>query len=77
MEKIDLDAIINTTYETSFGRAEVYKFMKEAINQALILASERARTTTEPYNDWSEEGGTMYVVDKPSILNVNKLVVNS
>lgn len=69
---IDLDAIIDIKYETSFGRAEVHKFMREAIEQALILAAERGRVYYAKH-DSNVQPGTISItvrVDKASIMEV-------
>lgn len=80
MDKIDLDAIITNVKRISFdnGNAstdtQVRIMMKEAIRQALVLASEKATIYTETFSsphthEWEKR------IDKQSILDVNDLVV--
>jgi hypothetical protein len=75
MDKIDLDAILEKEcwllYTQGVATKEtVGKAMKEAIHQAVVLASEKAHTNTENcvYADQA-------IVDKQSILDVEKLIV--
>lgn len=76
MDKIDLDAIINmevvSPQRNSFTatRTNLHNLMKEAINQALVLASENAKVD-EQYDGMHSHP----IVDKQSILDVDKLIV--
>jgi len=78
-EVIDLKAIIenNTEEEINpkewpdYTEREVIELMRIAIHQALVLASEKA--TTAVYFIGDSRVGT-YIVDKQSILDVEKLV---
>lgn len=76
MDKIYLDAIINTVYPdngfpiTNMPRKDLKSLMLTAIHQALILASEKA-TAKEKHG----LAGIWLEVDKQSILDVEKLIV--
>lgn len=86
-DKIDLDAIINKIVpilmlpdddkdeeqDKASIRRQVRDMMKEAIHQALVLASEKA-TTKRVYRKRSLVWYDV-VVDKGSILAVNDLIV--
>ena len=77
MDKIDLDAIINTVYPedgfpiTNIPRKDIKSLMSAAIHQALVLASEKATThrIDVGYHEYETE------VDKQSILDVDNLIV--
>lgn len=76
MDKIDLDAIINNFKNTSrieepYTNSDFKKCMKEAIHQALVLASENAVAKENP----ADYGSGDIWVDKQSILDVEKLIV--
>jgi len=75
MDKIDLDAILKDKFtknaHTKEGIKEVVKScMKEAIHQALVLGSEKAKTQID-----LSSSNTADVIDKQSILDVEKFIV--
>ena len=74
MDTIDLDAIIlhQQVREGSgaFTWQETKEFMKEAIHQALVLASEKAKAE----GTIDEDHNVMAWVDKQSILDITKLI---
>jgi hypothetical protein len=83
MDKIDLDAIINA--HPKFGLfnptgtigEDIRAMLKEAIHQALVLASEKAQVYYAKH-DSTTQPGTISItvkVDKQSILDVEKLIV--
>lgn len=68
--KIDLNAIIEKHKDHhSSSHKSVRIMMREAIHQALVLASQNAKTLMEEYEPY------WFVVDKRSILDVEKLIV--
>lgn len=77
-DKIDLDAIIVSVWPGLVTgpneNPNIKKAMKEAIHQALVLASEHANTETIGISD-GYECWDVTSVDKQSILNVEKLIV--
>lgn len=84
MDKIDLDAIFRDVSAKPLPNVNkvpqsYYKvMMKEAIHQALVLASEKAKTkqVRKKYED--TKGDYYYIadiVDKESILDIEKLIV--
>jgi hypothetical protein len=77
-DKIYLDAIIDDKCGQPFMEEEgsmvalaedVRDALREAIRQALVLASEKARVK------WYPGDGTLQGVDKQSILDIEKLIV--
>jgi hypothetical protein len=80
MNIIDLDAIITSKRnlpggfdgEKMYSYAEVRAMIKETAHQALVLASENAKTKL--IQQHYEAGGAIEVVDKKSILDVEKLI---
>lgn len=72
MDKIDLDVIIDqdaiAKHMDVIDKSATRECMKEAIHEALVLASEKAKVK------WYPEDGTMQGVDKQSILDVEKLI---
>ncbi len=76
-DKIDLDAIIkkaeNEREEWLLDDSFMKLCMKEAIHQTLVLASEKA--VAGCIHDHRDGGGMIAVVDKQSILDVDKLIV--
>lgn len=84
--KIDLDAIINSNPMTSIlspvHKDRVKLLMKEAIHQALVLASEKAQIayshkhSTKYQRAHHEDIGDHTIwVDKQSILGIENLIV--
>lgn len=79
MDKIDLDAMANKMvddyhYLLPAIQQSIQSYAKEAIRQALVLASEKATIYTETFSsphthEWEKR------IDKQSILDVNDLVV--
>lgn len=50
--------------------------MTEAIHQALVLASEKGRIIVESENNtWANDYTDYMVIDKQSILNIEKLII--
>lgn len=77
-DKIDLDAIIEEEGKNPYYEGDVpYTFatecMKKAIHQALVLASRKAIAGC--IHDHRDGGGMIAIVDKQSILDVEKLIV--
>lgn len=66
MDRIDLDTIMGDAGVFSTHGQQMKWAMKEAVHQALVLASEKATATI--YGDEA-------IVDKQSILDVEKLIV--
>lgn len=79
MASINLDKIIDTVapnnqFPVDFSRKDIKSLMLVAIHQVLVLASEKATTV----NHYEGNTGSEYcdtVVDKQSILDVEKLIV--
>ena len=77
MSKLDLDAIIDTI-RSKLMNARDYKndremchlYMKEAIRQALVLASKKATA-----RERTGLGGIWLEIDTQSILDVEKLII--
>lgn len=79
MDKIDLDAMANKMvddyhYLLPAIQQSIQSYAKEAIRQALVLASEKATIYTETFSsphthEWEKR------IDKQSTLDVNDLVV--
>lgn len=89
MDTIDLDAIIKDAGAFSTHGQQMKWAMKEAIHQALVLASESAKLEIEYYKsvtmhnrtgidikyDDSKHFAEKVFVDKQSILDIEKLIV--
>lgn len=77
MDKIDLDAILQQEYKLDgpIFSDRIKRCMKEAIHQALVLASENATIKGEYKIAIEGNGFTEHTVDKQSILDVEKLIV--
>lgn len=86
MDKINLDAIITTVSpildeflnnpDVQYIRIQVKNMMKEAIHQALVLASEKVKPAFRELKN-TEKGwpGKIWSgIDKQSILDVEKLI---
>lgn len=75
MDKIDLDAIIEKSdlNPDTTDLDDVKKCIKEAVHQALVLASEQPPTKVYMPHGGYLTGG----IDKQSILEVEKLIVSS
>lgn len=74
MDKIDLDGIINKNWsatQVSSDIVELRDCMKEAIDQALVLASDRAKAE----GTVDEDHNVVAWVEKQSILDIRKLIV--
>ena len=76
MNKIDLDAIIKENFgcEATFGVHHMKIVMREAIHQALVLASRNAKSFCEEVYQ-NHEYHYIYTLDKKSILDVEKLIM--
>lgn len=80
MEKIVLFDIVHKNISKGYPKdgsqielSTLYICMREAIDQVLLLASEKA----ESVNNWDEGGFLSSEVDKQSILDVKKLVFSN
>lgn len=74
MDKIDLDTIIQSKVGSTYilGRGDVMVVMKEAIRQALVLASKKVKVKDIANGLF---GGGDLQVDEQSILDVNDLII--
>jgi len=70
--KIDLDAIMRDFFD--YSKSSAKECMKEAIRQALVLASENAHAYLD-YDCETEDGYPSAIIDRDSIMEIEKRII--